>query len=70
MGKRERSAPAVASAPVRRVRQGPVMPVGGGDVLTVARSSLHVLGPGRSFDLNTRQPMPFAEAEAARAADS
>jgi cyanophycinase len=40
-----------------------------GEVLTVARSSLHVLGPGRRFDLNTRQPLPFAEAEAARAAD-
>jgi ABC-type sulfate transport system substrate-binding protein len=30
-----------------------------GDVLTVVRSSLNVLGPGRRFDLNTRQPVDF-----------
>ena len=30
-----------------------------GEVLTVVRSSLHVLGPGRSFNLNTRQPVDF-----------
>ncbi|HEY8599601.1 MAG TPA: cyanophycinase [Thermomicrobiales bacterium] len=45
-----------------------------GEVLTVARSSLHVLGPGRRFDLNSRQPLPFIkaeiEAEAAQAADA
>ena len=34
-----------------------------GEVLTVGRSSLHVLGPGRRFDLNTRQPLPFTRAE-------
>ncbi len=28
-----------------------------GEILTVARSSPHVLGPGRPFDLNTRQPL-------------
>jgi len=30
-----------------------------GEVLTVVRSSLNVLGPGRRFDLNTRQPVDF-----------
>ena len=30
-----------------------------GDVLTVVRSSLNVLGPGRKFDLNHRQPIDF-----------
>src|ERR671913_1987304 len=30
-----------------------------GDVLTVVRSSLNVLGPGRRFDLNRRQPVDF-----------
>ena len=30
-----------------------------GDVLTVVRSSLNVLGPGRKFDLNRRQPIDF-----------
>ena len=30
-----------------------------GDVLTVVRSSLNVLGPGRKFDLNHRQPIEF-----------
>jgi cyanophycinase len=28
-----------------------------GDVLTVVRSSPNVLGPGRRFDLNSRQPL-------------
>lgn len=32
-----------------------------GDVLTVVDSSLHVLGPGRRFDLNTRRPFPLQE---------
>jgi cyanophycinase len=41
-----------------------------GEVLTVARSSLHVLGPGRRFDLTNRQLLPFAEADEERAADS
>ena len=41
-----------------------------GEVLTVARSSLHVLGPGRRFNLSTRQPVPFTEAEVEQAADS
>jgi cyanophycinase len=41
-----------------------------GEVLTVARSSLHVLGPGRRFNLVTRQPLPFTEADGERAADS
>jgi cyanophycinase len=45
-----------------------------GEVLTVVRSSLHLLGPGRRFDLNTRQPLPFVKAEieaaVAQAADS
>jgi cyanophycinase len=31
-----------------------------GDVLTVVRSSLNVLGPGRKFDLNRRQPIDFS----------
>jgi cyanophycinase len=31
-----------------------------GEVLTVVRSSLHVLGPGRRFNLNTRQPVDFS----------
>ena len=31
-----------------------------GDVLTVVRSSLNILGPGRKFDLNTRQPVDFS----------
>jgi cyanophycinase len=35
-----------------------------GEILTVVRSSLHVLGPGRRFDLNTRQPISLAAAEA------
>lgn len=35
-----------------------------GEVLTVARSSLHALGPGRHFDLGARQPLPLAPAEA------
>jgi hypothetical protein len=30
-----------------------------GEVLTVVRSSLHVLGPGRHFNLVTRQPVDF-----------
>ena len=30
-----------------------------GEVLTVVRSSLHVLGPGRKFDLNNRQAVDF-----------
>ena len=30
-----------------------------GDVLTVVRSSLNVLGPGRKFDLNNRQAVDF-----------
>jgi cyanophycinase len=30
-----------------------------GEVLTVVRSSLHVLGPGRRFNLTTRQPVDF-----------
>ena len=38
-----------------------------GEVLTVARSSLHILGPGRRFDLTTRQPVPFGEVETAAA---
>jgi cyanophycinase len=38
-----------------------------GEILTVARSSLHVLGPGRRFNLSTRQPLPFTEAEVAAA---
>ncbi len=41
-----------------------------GEVLTVARSSLHVLGPGRRFDLTTRQPLPFTETEMEAAADA
>ena len=41
-----------------------------GEVLTVARSSLHVLGPGRRFNLSTRQPVPFTEVEVEQAADS
>ncbi len=32
-----------------------------GEVLTVVRSSLHVLGPDRSFNLNTRQPADFPD---------
>jgi cyanophycinase len=32
-----------------------------GDVLTVVDSSLHVLGPGRRFELNTRRPFPLQE---------
>jgi cyanophycinase len=31
-----------------------------GEVLTVVRSSLHVLGPGRRFNLNSRQPVDFS----------
>jgi cyanophycinase len=31
-----------------------------GEVLTVVRSSLNVLGPGRKFDLNHRQPVDFS----------
>jgi cyanophycinase len=31
-----------------------------GDVLTVVRSSLHVLGPGRQFNLSDRQPVDFS----------
>ena len=31
-----------------------------GEVLTVVRSSLNVLGPGRRFDLNHRQPIDFS----------
>jgi len=31
-----------------------------GDVLTVVRSSLHVLGPGRRFNLSNRQPVDFS----------
>lgn len=38
-----------------------------GEVLTIARSSLHVLGPGRRFDLVTRQPLPFTETDMAAA---
>jgi cyanophycinase len=30
-----------------------------GEVLTVVNSHLFVLGPGRRFDLNTRQPLPW-----------
>ncbi len=30
-----------------------------GDVLTVVNSHLFVLGPGRCFDLDTRQPLPW-----------
>jgi cyanophycinase len=30
-----------------------------GEVLTVVDSSLHVLGPGRRFDLNARRPVPW-----------
>ena len=30
-----------------------------GEVLTVVRSSLHVLGPGRRFNLTTRQAVDF-----------
>ncbi len=41
-----------------------------GEVLTVARSSLQVLGPGRYFDLKTRQPVPFTREEVAAAADA
>ena len=41
-----------------------------GEILTVGRSSLHALGPGRRFDLTTRQPLPFAAAETAQAADA
>ena len=32
-----------------------------GEVLTVVRSSLSVLGPGRRFNLNTRQPVDFSQ---------
>jgi cyanophycinase len=38
-----------------------------GEILTVARSSLHVLGPGRCFDLTTRLPLPFTETDVAAA---
>jgi cyanophycinase len=31
-----------------------------GEVLTVVRSSLHVLGPGRRFNLSARQPVEFS----------
>ena len=31
-----------------------------GEVLTVVRSSLHVLGPGRHFNLSDRQPVDFS----------
>jgi cyanophycinase len=31
-----------------------------GEVLTVVRSSLHVLGPGRRFNLSDRQPVDFS----------
>lgn len=41
-----------------------------GEVLTVARSSLHALGPGRRFDLTSRQPLPIGQAEGDRAADA
>lgn len=37
-----------------------------GEVLSVVNSSLHVLGPGRRFNLDTRQPLPFDEAEEGR----
>jgi cyanophycinase len=30
-----------------------------GEVLTVVDSSLHVLGPGRRFDLDNRRPIPW-----------
>lgn len=32
-----------------------------GEVLTIVNSSLHVLGPGRKFDLQAREPIPFRE---------
>ena len=32
-----------------------------GEVLTVVRSSLHVLARGRRFDLNARQPIDFQD---------
>lgn len=35
-----------------------------GEVLTIANSSLHVLGPGRRFNLDTRQPVDFAPVSA------
>lgn len=34
-----------------------------GEVLTVVRSSLHILSAGHRFDLNTRQPLPFEDPE-------